>query len=1034
MVIAAVFSRPTRTALTLASLPIQVLFKRKPVKFLSPPDIDDDAAEVWHIAQTGEVFITYEDYLSRMEFYKQRRFNDQITGHSGLTFFEAFTSELAGGREVDLSFPEALKGPILRKVQFQTISRLDNLVDMIYDEFKHDFYPGEEVTVTVDGGDRVHGLVRDKTSFGPRILPDGSHAQPMTRYLVNIKDTEEETMVTDEHICRDRGTFTKSMLRSFIKKTVIREAWTGAPWLVKHDYAAQHHIDTRVPPQLRYDTKVQERRQLQAQKRATPHDANANGATTAAATMNQGPVRLPELKPAPKSHKGKQGSQGAKGLKWPPTMSLNGANGYGHHHHHHSAADSHRAAGLRDPPSPPSPPPPPPPKYPIDDLLLEPKQGSTRPRISFMCRDPPVDVGGRGTMHNRIDMASVGALLETWDTLNVYCEIFRLDSFTFDDFVEAMSVASDRVHVQLFEEIHCAVLKILVESESDGGRVCIALPDLGDDAADGDAAVGLQSPDPTPEPEPKPTGRATRSSLAKLEAERLAAEAAAAEEESLRAELASKHRAEELLKEYDWIEHLRKRDFAHGGWQRIIVGLLHQLSKKERREKACEELLLQLVPPNTNPTQEAVRQTYARLDINYRVRALQILCMLTMETKAVRAYMEDCSEAMTKYRKDRIEWQRQRKQAMEDLRQLNEERKALMPDVTPPEYHPIKEEDVKMADDSLLDKDEDGEGDAGKSHKKRRSRGPTEKQRKREEERERKMRDKEKGRDGVKGAKGTTKLPPQQQKQYNKLLKEIQKREDTIKECETEIGVIENDLREADCARTRVLGKDRFWNRYYWFERNGMPYGGLPNSSTASAEYANGCIWVQGPDELERTGYIDVPADVENEYRARFDMTIAERKEREEDGTSVFNATQWGFICEPDDVDRLIRWLDPRGLNELKLRKELLNYRDKMATHMERRKKYLSEAEAEAGTAKAADTGDKERRDEGTKRTSSRIRDKTPETARYRCLRWENTMALETLGHLHAEQPPPPRPKKQSRKREAAGEAAGRGPAKTRRR
>jgi hypothetical protein len=34
-----------------------------------------------------------------------------------------------------------------------------------------------------------------------------------------------------------------------------------------------------------------------------------------------------------------------------------------------------------------------------------------------------------------------------------------------------------------------------------------------------------------------------------------------------------------------------------------------------------------------------------------------------METKAVRGYMEDCSETMTKYRKDRVEWQRQRKQA-----------------------------------------------------------------------------------------------------------------------------------------------------------------------------------------------------------------------------------------------------------------------------------------------------------------------------------------------------------------------------------
>ncbi|RCI10705.1 hypothetical protein L249_5324, partial [Ophiocordyceps polyrhachis-furcata BCC 54312] len=919
---------------------------------------------VWHIPQTGEIFVTYEDYLSRMEFYKQRRFNDQITGHSGLSFFEAFNSELTGGREVDANFPEALKGPILRKVQFQTISRLDNLVDMIYDEFKHDFYPGEDVTVTVHGGDRVHGLVRDKTSFPPRMLSDGSKTQPTTRYLVNIKVTEEETMVTTEHIYRDRGVFTKSMLRSFIKKTVTRDAWTGAPWLVKHDYAAVYHIDTR----------------LQAQKRAVPHDANGHGPAAAAAALQQGPVRLPELKPAPKSHKAKHG--GAKGLKWPLDMSVNGSssNGYAHH----------PAGGPpREPTSPPSPPPPPPPK------------------------DPPVPVQGRGTMCDRIDMASVGALLETWDTLNVYCEIFRLDSFTFDDFVEAMSVASDRVRVQLFDEIHCAVLKVLVESESQGGRVCIALPELSDDEEDDEGEDDEDAAEPEtaePTPEPKPTGRATRSSLAKLEAERLAAEAAAAEEASLRAELESKHRAEELLREYDWIGHLRRRDFAHGGWQRIVVGLLHQLSKKERQEKACEELLLQLVPPNTNPTLEAVRQSYAKLDVNYRVQALQILCMLTMETKAVRAYMEDCSESMTKYRKDRIEWQRQRKQAMEELRQFNEERKTLMPEVAPTvdaNHNHIKEEDVKSTDanESLIDQAEDG--DTVKGQKKRRSRGPSEKQRKRDEEKERKGRDK----------KGSIKLPPQQMKQYNKLLKEIQKREDTIKECESEIAVIENDLREADCARTRVLGKDRFWNRYYWFERNGMPYGGLPNSSTAFSEYANGCIWVQGPDELERTGYIDMPAEQQDEYRARFAMTIPERKAREEDGTSVFNASQWGYICEPDDVDRLIRWLDPRGVNELKLRKELLAYRDKMAMHMERRNKYLADAAAATTTTTTTTTKSDERelREETAKRTSSRIREKTPpDTTPYRCLRWQNTMALESLGHLHAEEPTTrARPKKQ---------------------
>lgn len=52
------------------------------------------AAQVWVIPETNEVFTNYEPYLQRMDFYKQKRFICEITGHSGLTFFEALRSEV----------------------------------------------------------------------------------------------------------------------------------------------------------------------------------------------------------------------------------------------------------------------------------------------------------------------------------------------------------------------------------------------------------------------------------------------------------------------------------------------------------------------------------------------------------------------------------------------------------------------------------------------------------------------------------------------------------------------------------------------------------------------------------------------------------------------------------------------------------------------------------------------------------------------------------------------------------------------------
>jgi hypothetical protein len=550
------------------------------------------------------------------------------------------------------------------------VSRIDTLVDQVYDEFKNDYYPGEAVTVHILGGERLHGVVRDKTRFGSKVLPDNTLTPPFSRYFVSLDERpDEEAVVDDSHIFRDRKVFTKSVLRSFIKKTVTREAWNGAPWLVKQDIAEKYHIDTRIPPHLRYDNKLLERKQMQAQKRLSQSDA---GLVSPGPFSPTGPVRLPELKPAPKSHK----SKAQQALQAQQQASVKGK---------HSTFGGHEPGEFvhlplpgnpfqfpisfrgqvpppiaRQPEPTPPPPPPPPPKYPIEDLQLQPR-GLVRPQLKYMCSDTPVDVApeAKSPFSDKILMKSIGPLLETWDTLNVYCEIFKLDSFTFDDYVETMLVASEETPVQLFDEIHCAVLKILVNSEADGGKVQIQLPELEDEEEE-EEEIEDESMAPTPEPEPQPSGRATRSSMAKAEAERLMAEAAAAEDEEV--DDTPKHHAEDLLRGYDWIEHLKKRDFKEGGWEMIMVGLLHQLSKNDRLKARCEELLEQLVPAEMEPSQETVRQRYAVLDVNYRVQALQIICMLTAETRAMRGYMEDCSETMTAYRKEKIEWQRKRKQ------------------------------------------------------------------------------------------------------------------------------------------------------------------------------------------------------------------------------------------------------------------------------------------------------------------------------------------------------------------------------------
>lgn len=235
---------------------------------------------------------------------------------------------------------------------------------------------------------------------------------------------------------------------------------------------------------------------------------------------------------------------------------------------------------------------------------------------------------------------------------------------------------------------------------------------------------------------------------------------------------------------------------------------------------------------------------------------------------------------------------------------------------------------------------------------------------------------------------------PKGSKQYQRVLKKIDGEKAKIKSCEDEIAIVDNDLREADCPRTRVLGKDRFWNRYYWFERNGMPYEGLPNSSTAPANYANGRLWVHGPDEMEREGFIDLPEEPKNEYIKKFQMTVAERKKSEEGSTCVHNARQWGYYDDPESLDKLLGWLDSRGNREVKLRKELQLQKEMITKYMKNRQEYVSQ------NSERADS-------EEPTRISTRTKTYVDGQS-YRCLKWKNGTALKENGHLHvdAERPP----------------------------
>lgn len=250
------------------------------------------------------------------------------------------------------------------------------------------------------------------------------------------------------------------------------------------------------------------------------------------------------------------------------------------------------------------------------------------------------------------------------------------------------------------------------------------------------------------------------------------------------------------------------------------------------------------------------------------------------------------------------------------------------------------------------------------------------------------------------------------QKEWEKLLDSIEKKKTELRECEAQINELDDDLRETLVHRSKVLGKDRFLNKYYWFEHNGMPFGGVPNSSTAEYGYANGRLWVQGPDEYELQGSLEEPA--VSQDRKRFGFDIPQRKKREEGDTHLTKSSEWAYYDDPEDIDKLLAWLDERGVREKALRKELQAFREKIVEYMLVMKKNLSEPEK------------MEEEDEEDIGTRISTRNKTyaeKEAAKDRCLLWTNSIMRGDFGYSHAEEYEPPKKGKAKPVKAAKGKA-----------
>lgn len=130
------------------------------------------------------------------------------------------------------------------------------------------------------------------------------------------------------------------------------------------------------------------------------------------------------------------------------------------------------------------------------------------------------------------------------------------------------------------------------------------------------------------------------------------------------------------------------------------------------------------------------------------------------------------------------------------------------------------------------------------------------------------------------------------QASQKQALAESRRLDEEVNKCERRLEQIERDFRKLlGAVRVKPLGRDRFYNRIWWFD--GMGSASLLGTG-GSVQYGTGRIFVQGPSEF----------DVEILQRREENVDLRRRAEEGEEG--MLGVGEWAVYDELEKVSGCI--------------------------------------------------------------------------------------------------------------------------------
>ncbi|KAI8639433.1 hypothetical protein BD408DRAFT_392367 [Parasitella parasitica] len=870
---------------------------------------------------------------SKEVWYLQAIWECERTGRTNLTYEQALESEKNEHDRAEYLFPEVLRKSILNKVQFQTL-HIDDLVDQIYSYFCNHFVIGEVLRCHLSNYDYIarildivpvqvlsnaninyaansnsenqnddanvprqaNGRLRFPDAFlhpapqhfnstPPDAVPATSEREEFVteyRYEVQLLDEDGRPLekltriVEGPTFIRDGQLFNRYNVQCFIRDCCYRENYVYSPWLIKPSTATMYGIETALPPYLeKFQNQVfdipSKRRKI-ANSYKTPDEKEAEKQARREETLLQ-KAKMKEERDRLRIERKKQAAV----------------------------------------------------KYPVEDLDLpiyrkDPNNNWALIDMSpqrYVSRDGiiPYPTGGRSGRPIPHHDSSIPAelfdtFISTWAFLTVFAEPLKLTAYSVDEFEKALFHQTHQPKAAVLVEYNACLLNVIIKERKDN---------TSNEIINGDALENyLESLEKSDDESDEESDDNIKQGGSKLKPESALLpkiERGWRDKDHLR--FAQKWDNKELRANYD-----------RRGWETTLIGCINDIATPELLPNIDE--LLRHLNPKLNSSAADREKQYPTLAVKQKLDILEFLVNVVNESTVIKNYMDYCQDQLTEFRKHKVELNKESK-ALAARRIEMDKRDKTEKSGEEDDNNENEEEGSASEDSDNSNEDSEIESDSSETRLASRKRKQMSRQEKlKQKQREREEREIQRKKQYAE-QRQIAKVKNQEHRTKMNERRKLEEDERTIKRKEDHL---EKNMRRYMTLRIRPLGKDRFNNRYIYLDNVGV-----------SDTYGTGRLYVSSPTDIDIQMMMERDFDTGNFtdrawgygggrwfiIKLMQEQGFVEESKWLDKRMSELSMPHpsdyrgwWKYYSEPEEIEQLLTWLNPKGFREQKLKAELL--------------------------------------------------------------------------------------------------------------